>query len=450
LLQRVLYAILLGLRLLPSWVSQLVREDDSLQEFLELSQKLQKQFPERPPYFLAIALTLKGQRCESREERMGCLPEAYQVWLVALDEGWDSRFENAAFLFFDTFFRLWQELVDLERNEDATSALIKFLSFACLDHWGTSYLLELGKRVLMSTNRYQDAVEIFLAWIARFMPDLQQLLQNQASSLQPDQPSSSNADRLECADACLFLVASSVLASDHQTAQKYIRLLPQCLDSLYDLQDNEYGQAIDMEANVKRLEAWQRLLPVPATVNQVTLKNFCETLPEQEQADLRRTGALAQLQMVGLASDAEFQRQLATFLQLGARVFGYLPTKCFETPVQADSCLAEHVLSLATPCTRFKCKSLALFMATFAPIVGFTSCLLTDARLWARFIQLLVNYSDRYAAQQSQSSTASNDFWLHWLRWLLVEGSDEQSDFLAFAKTTVSGATEGQTDEPTR
>jgi hypothetical protein len=446
LLQRVLYEDLLPVELFQWEHDSGYLSDDQLQEFLELSQKLHKQFPERPPYFLAIALTLEGRRCHSREERMGYLPEAYRLWFIALEQGWDPRFKDANFLFFDTFHLLWQDLVDLERHEDATNALINFLSFASLDQWGTSSLLELGKRVLLSTNRYQDAVETFRAWIAHFMPGSQQLLQNQASGFQSWQPSSSNASSPECADACLYLVASSILASDHQTAQMYFPLLIQCLDSPYDPQDGEHDQAIDMEGKRKRLEAWQCLLPVPATADQITLRNFCETLPEQEQAALQRAGALALLQIVGLASDGEFQQQLAMFLRKGASVFGSVFESCFGMPVEADRCMAKHVVSIATPCTASNCESLALLMATFAPIVGFAACLLTDARLWARFIQLLVEYSDRYAAHQPQSPAVDNNIWIRWLVW----GGSLQSDFLAFVRATASGATEGQTEERAR
>jgi hypothetical protein len=429
LLQRALYAVLLGFYS-STWLDGF-RDlpNDHLQEFLELSQKLHKQFPERPPYFLAVALALKGRHCDSREERMGYLPEAYRLWFIALDQGWDSQFKSAARLFYDAFYVLWHDLVDLERNEDATNALINFLSFASLDQWGPwtmSKLLSLGKLVFVYTNRYQDPVKIFLAWLAM---DPQRFLQHQA-------------------EPCLFLIASSVLASDHQTARKYIPLLIQGLDSLYDPQDDEHDLAIDMEANVKRLEAWQRLVPTPATANQIALRNFCETLPEREQAALQRTGALVQLQLVGLASDGEFLQQFAALLQKGALLFGNMFASCFKMPAKADNCIRDHILSFTTVYyqSTLSCASLALLLTEIADIVGYPSCLLTDDRLWARFVQLLVEYSNRYAAQQPQSSTADDDNWINAILW----GSSLQSDFLAFAKATASSAADGQIDKQTR
>jgi hypothetical protein len=322
------------------------------------------------------------------------------------------------------------------------------------------------------------------------------------------QPRSSWWEEQECAEACLFLVASSILASDCHTAQKYIPLLKECLDSLNDSSDDESSL---YEENAKRLEAWQRLLFVPATADHISVRTFNEALPEQEQANLGCAGAWAKLQLIGLASNREFQQQLAMFLQQGARVFGSKwEENCFVTPVKADRCLAEHVLPITTPYARSACESLALLMAEIADIVGYSSYLLTDGRLWARFLQPLVDYSDRYASQQTQSSPADGDTsstaddeisstsdgdisstaddeisWTSdgdtsstaddeisstsdgdtsstaddeisstsdnglWLASLVLKGSELQSDFLAFVKATV-GPTEGQTDERTR
>jgi hypothetical protein len=206
---------------------------------------------------------------------------------------------------------------------------------------------------------------------------------------------------------------------------------------------------------VKRLEVWQRLLPVPATANQITLRNFCETLPEHEQADLQRFGVLAKFQMVGLASDKEFQQQLARFLQKGAVFSSNWMENCFVTPVKADACLRDHILFF-----RFResyvqptdCESLALLIVETAAIVGHPSCLLTNDQLWARFLQLLVEYADRY--DQSFSSPAFYIDCCNWLEWVLRgvwRGNlNLQSDFLAFVRATASGATEGQTDERAR